>query len=194
MEQNVYLSTLVLYLVSMYLATMIALRGKDEFNLVIPYVRFSAQNAESSLVVVDTRSSSRLGALAQCLKNPGISVHIYDHHPKNESAWAHKGFSLRELGRYEEAIENFDKALEIDPETGHILGDAQLLAVRFPVQDRSHPDNLHYGRLYLDSDRPANRWLPGGQGGYGQSGGQPAAGISGVLTRGIYLSSISPRS
>ncbi len=54
MEQTVYLASLVLYLVSMYLATMIALRGKDEFNLVIPYVRFSAQNVESSLVVVDT--------------------------------------------------------------------------------------------------------------------------------------------
>ena len=54
MEQTMYLSSLVLYLVSMYLATMIALRGKDEFNLVIPYVRFTAQNVESSLVVVDT--------------------------------------------------------------------------------------------------------------------------------------------
>lgn len=54
LEQMLYLSSLVLYVVSMYLATMIALRGKDEFNLVIPYVRFSAQNVESSLVVVDT--------------------------------------------------------------------------------------------------------------------------------------------
>lgn len=54
MEQTMYLVSLVLYLVSMYLATMIALRGKDEFNLVIPYVRFNAQNVESSLVVVDT--------------------------------------------------------------------------------------------------------------------------------------------
>jgi tRNA nucleotidyltransferase (CCA-adding enzyme) len=39
----------------------------------------------TSLVVVDTRSSTRLGALAQCLKNPGISVHIYDHHPKSDA-------------------------------------------------------------------------------------------------------------
>lgn len=54
LEQMLYLSSLVLYVVSMYLATMIALRGKDEFNLVIPYVRFNPQNVESSLVVVDT--------------------------------------------------------------------------------------------------------------------------------------------
>lgn len=54
MEQMAHLVSLVLYLTSMYLATMIALRGKDEFNLVIPYIRFSPQNVESSLVVVDT--------------------------------------------------------------------------------------------------------------------------------------------
>lgn len=54
LEQMLYLSTLTLYVVSMYLATMIALRGKDEFNLVIPYVRFSSQTVESPLAVVDT--------------------------------------------------------------------------------------------------------------------------------------------
>lgn len=33
------------------------------------------------LIVVDTRQSNRLGGFAQCLENPGIEVHIYDHHP-----------------------------------------------------------------------------------------------------------------
>lgn len=33
------------------------------------------------LIVVDTRQPSRIGTLAQCLNNPGISVHLYDHHP-----------------------------------------------------------------------------------------------------------------
>ncbi|MDR3629579.1 MAG: CBS domain-containing protein [Desulfocapsaceae bacterium] len=33
------------------------------------------------LVVVDTRSSVRIGPFAACLKNPGLSLHIYDHHP-----------------------------------------------------------------------------------------------------------------
>ena len=37
----------------------------------------------TSLVIVDTRSSSRLGPLAECLNNPGVSVHLYDHHPKS---------------------------------------------------------------------------------------------------------------
>jgi len=54
LAEMLYLSRLALYVVSMYLATVIALRGKDEFNLVIPYVRFSPENVESPLVVVDT--------------------------------------------------------------------------------------------------------------------------------------------
>ncbi len=35
------------------------------------------------LVVVDTRSSSRIGPFAACLKNPGLTLHIYDHHPSS---------------------------------------------------------------------------------------------------------------
>lgn len=54
LAQMLYLSRLALYVISMYLATVIALRGKDEFNLVIPYVRFSAENVETPLAVVDT--------------------------------------------------------------------------------------------------------------------------------------------
>jgi uncharacterized protein YacL len=54
LSELLFLMQLVLYIISMYLATVIALRGKDEFNLVIPYVRFSPNNSESSSVVVDT--------------------------------------------------------------------------------------------------------------------------------------------
>jgi uncharacterized protein YacL len=52
--QYTYLAQLSLFLVATYLCTVIALRGKDEFNLVIPYVRFVPQEVETSLVVVDT--------------------------------------------------------------------------------------------------------------------------------------------
>ncbi len=50
----VYLSRLTLFLVATYLCTVIALRGKDEFNLVIPYVRFVPHEVETPLVVLDT--------------------------------------------------------------------------------------------------------------------------------------------
>ncbi|MBC2595119.1 twitching motility protein PilT [Ruficoccus amylovorans] len=43
-----------LYIVSMYLGAVIALRGRDEFNLVIPYVRFVPQKVDMAVVVLDT--------------------------------------------------------------------------------------------------------------------------------------------
>lgn len=33
------------------------------------------------LIVVDTRQSNRIGSLQECLDNPGIELHLYDHHP-----------------------------------------------------------------------------------------------------------------
>ncbi len=35
----------------------------------------------TGLIIVDNRNPARLGKLADALKHPGISVHIYDHHP-----------------------------------------------------------------------------------------------------------------
>ncbi len=52
--QVVYLFRLSLFLICAYLGTVIALRGKDEFNLVIPYVRFVPHEVDVPLVVVDT--------------------------------------------------------------------------------------------------------------------------------------------
>lgn len=51
---TIYLFRLTLFIVCTYLATVIALRGKDEFNLVIPYVRFVPHEVDVPLVVVDT--------------------------------------------------------------------------------------------------------------------------------------------
>jgi uncharacterized protein YacL len=53
-EQMIYLSQLALFIICSYLGAVIALRGKDEFNLVIPYVRFVPHEVDVPLVVVDT--------------------------------------------------------------------------------------------------------------------------------------------
>ncbi len=50
----IHLVRLALFVISTYLCTVIALRGKDEFNLVIPYVRFVSHDVDVPLVVVDT--------------------------------------------------------------------------------------------------------------------------------------------
>ena len=52
--QIIYLVQMALFMICTYLGTVIALRGKDDFNLVIPYVRFVPQEVEVSLVIVDT--------------------------------------------------------------------------------------------------------------------------------------------
>jgi uncharacterized protein YacL len=67
LAEMLYLTRLALYIITMYLATVVALRGKDEFNLVIPYVRFSAQNVENPLVVVDTSAliDGRIAAICE---------------------------------------------------------------------------------------------------------------------------------
>jgi len=52
--QVVYISRLCVFIGVTYLSTVIALRGRDEFNLVIPYVKFEPQNVEIPLVVLDT--------------------------------------------------------------------------------------------------------------------------------------------
>ncbi|MDK9708983.1 MAG: CBS domain-containing protein [Desulforhopalus sp.] len=40
-------------------------------------------HAVDTLILVDTRSSERIGSFADCLNNPGIVLHIYDHHLYN---------------------------------------------------------------------------------------------------------------
>lgn len=52
--QIIYLTQLGLFVICTYLGTVIALRGKDDFNLVIPYVRFVPHEVDVPLIVVDT--------------------------------------------------------------------------------------------------------------------------------------------
>lgn len=50
----IYLMRMSLFLILMYLGAVIALRGKDDFHFVIPFVRFQPQDKAASMVVVDT--------------------------------------------------------------------------------------------------------------------------------------------
>jgi tRNA nucleotidyltransferase (CCA-adding enzyme) len=36
------------------------------------------------LILVDTRREDRIGKLAQVLENPGVEIHIFDHHPDSD--------------------------------------------------------------------------------------------------------------
>lgn len=53
-EQIIYVSRVVLTLIFSYLGAVMALRGKDEFHIIIPYVRFKRQDAGERVVLLDT--------------------------------------------------------------------------------------------------------------------------------------------
>ena len=48
------ISRVILTIVFSYLGAVVALRGKDEFNIVIPYVRFKRQDVGGETILVDT--------------------------------------------------------------------------------------------------------------------------------------------
>ena len=55
MDAKMYSSLNIIFiLVFCYLGMVIAMRGKDEFNLIIPYVRFSRQEQSDEIIVLDT--------------------------------------------------------------------------------------------------------------------------------------------
>jgi len=53
-DEIIYLSRVVLTLIFSYLGSVMALRGKDEFHVIIPYVRFKRQEAGERIVLLDT--------------------------------------------------------------------------------------------------------------------------------------------
>jgi len=66
-EATLFLMQMVLFIVCTYLGSVIALRGKDDFNLVIPYVRFVAKDAQNPAIVIDTSAliDGRLVAICE---------------------------------------------------------------------------------------------------------------------------------
>ena len=47
-------SRVVLTIIFSYLGTVVALRGKDEFNIIIPYIRFRRQDVSGGSILLDT--------------------------------------------------------------------------------------------------------------------------------------------
>lgn len=55
MEETVYLALQIVFtLVFCYLGMVISLKGRDEFNLIIPYVRFSRHDEKRQFYILDT--------------------------------------------------------------------------------------------------------------------------------------------
>ncbi|MCJ7602290.1 MAG: DHHA1 domain-containing protein, partial [Desulfobulbaceae bacterium] len=76
----------------LYPEAILAFSGSQEKNLrkffvqslmIYDFQRLKNIDLEkvTKLIVVDTRQASRIGSFAKCLENPGIEIHLYDHHP-----------------------------------------------------------------------------------------------------------------
>ncbi|MFP3982271.1 MAG: CBS domain-containing protein [Desulfurivibrionaceae bacterium] len=50
------------------------------------------------LIIVDTRQPSRIGNFVKCLDNPGIEVHLYDHHPDSAGDLESSLEDVRQVG------------------------------------------------------------------------------------------------
>jgi tRNA nucleotidyltransferase (CCA-adding enzyme) len=55
-------------------------------------------DAITRLIIVDNRNPNRLGKLSAALKRPGVSVHIYDHHPAAEGDLRGEKEVIEEIG------------------------------------------------------------------------------------------------
>ncbi len=77
-----------------------------------------------TLIVVDTRSSERIGPLAACLKNPGIRVHLYDHHPLSSGDLQGEIEVLKDVGSTATILTGLLRAQDkdISPEEATIIG------------------------------------------------------------------------
>lgn len=68
LTQNLFLARMATFVILMYLGAVVALRGKDEFNLVIPYVRFVPHGVDVPLAVVDSSAliDGRIVGICEC--------------------------------------------------------------------------------------------------------------------------------
>lgn len=55
-------------------------------------------SAVTELIVVDTKVTKRIGTLARCLKNPNVTLRIYDHHPKSPGDLQSDFENIRDVG------------------------------------------------------------------------------------------------
>ena len=65
------------------MATKRTLTDATPANTVYSFKRLKNINLAkvTRLIVVDTRQPNRIGKLQECLDNPHLDLHLYDHHP-----------------------------------------------------------------------------------------------------------------
>lgn len=154
--QIIFLVRLALFVVCPYLATVIALRGKDEFNLVIPYVRFVPHDVDVPLVVVDVSALidgriarvSKTGFLGTGLVIPQFVLNelqvIADSHDPTLQARGRRG--LETLGELRRA-KNLDLRIHESDVTKRSDIDAKLVFLAQSMRAKLLTTNYNLAKL-----------------------------------------------
>lgn len=76
------------------------------------------------LVVVDTRQKSRIAHVAEALDNPGLEIHLYDHHPDSDDDLPAAFSLVKQYGSTTTVIGELirEKGLELIPDEATMLG------------------------------------------------------------------------
>ncbi len=79
--------------------------------------------AVDTLILVDTRSSDRIGPFAECLTNPGIKLHLYDHHLQNSGDLHGELEVIEDFGSTTTLLVNIlrEKKMDISPKEATIF-------------------------------------------------------------------------
>ncbi|MEJ2700112.1 MAG: DHH family phosphoesterase, partial [Desulfuromonadales bacterium] len=98
----------------------------------------------SRLIVVDTRQAARIGRIADCLSNPGLELHLYDHHPDAPGDLKGDYEFIRPVGSTATIFAQLfqDKVISISGDEATLLGMAIYEDTGSFTFDTTTPDDL----------------------------------------------------
>lgn len=93
----------------------------DSYNF--PKIKDIDLKDVDTLILVDTRSSERIGPFSECLTNPGLKLHLYDHHIQNIGDLRGELEVIEDFGSTTTLLVNIlrEKNIAISPEEATIL-------------------------------------------------------------------------
>ncbi|HOW35139.1 MAG TPA: PIN domain nuclease [Candidatus Omnitrophota bacterium] len=146
----------ILTLVFSYLGAVMALRGKDEFNIIIPYVRFKRQDSREDLVILDT-SAIIDGRIADIYKTKFFEArlvvprfvlqelqHIAD---SDDTLKRQRGRRGMEILRSMQKDSNFDIKIHEDDMTGASDVDSKLVALAKMIEAKVCTTDFNLNRI-----------------------------------------------
>lgn len=78
----------------------------------------------TTLIIVDTKTSNRIGPFAACLNNPSVEVHLYDHHPAHNGDIVGTIEHIKDVGATATILTGIlkEKDIAITPDEATIFG------------------------------------------------------------------------